>query len=162
MLRSTVSDLHPAVLEHAGLARAVHDLAVAQARRDFTVDVNVDDWPDGVQTPVDALLFSAARELLSNVVKHAGASRASIAVGLYGDSARLVVSAASPTRAARRSQGRRRAPQRRPQSGSQKDSRGPISISSPADQQVRVQGLKRLAHVHDSLTICPIACSGPK
>ena len=60
-------------------------------RRDFTVDVDVDDWPDGVHTPVDALLFSAARELLSNVVKHAGASRASIAVGLYGDSARLVV-----------------------------------------------------------------------
>ena len=91
MLRSTVSELHPAVLEHAGLARAVHDLAVAQERRDFTVDVDVDDWPDGVHTPVDELLFSAARELLSNVVKHAGASGASIAVGLSGDSARLVV-----------------------------------------------------------------------
>ena len=91
MLRSTVSELHPAVLEHAGLARAVKDLAVAQARGDLIIDVDVDDWPDGVHTPVDALLFSATRELLTNVVKHAGARRAQIAVGLYGDSARLVV-----------------------------------------------------------------------
>ena len=57
MLRLTVSELHPAVLEHAGLARAVRDLGDAQARGDLTVDVDVDDWPDGIHTPVDALLF---------------------------------------------------------------------------------------------------------
>jgi two-component system NarL family sensor kinase len=91
MLRSTVSELNPAVLEHAGLARAVQDLAVAQARGDLTVTVDADDWPDGVRTPVDALLFSAARELLANVVRHAGARHATITIGLSGDSARLVV-----------------------------------------------------------------------
>ena len=91
MLRSTVSELHPAVLEHAGLARAVRDLVDAQARGDLTVEVDVDDWPDGIHTPVDALLFSATRELLTNVVKHAGARTAKITVGLYGDSARLIV-----------------------------------------------------------------------
>ena len=42
------------------------------------IEVDVDDWPEA-RTPVDGLLFSAARELLSNVVKHAGASRATIA-----------------------------------------------------------------------------------
>ncbi len=71
MLRSTVSELHPAVLERAGLARALVDLAAATARTDLTVDVDVDDWPDGLRTPVDALLFRTASELLSNVVKHA-------------------------------------------------------------------------------------------
>ena len=91
MLRSTVSELHPAVLERAGLARALRDLAVATARRDLTVDVDVDDWPDGMRTPVDTLLLSAARELLSNVVKHADARRARISLGLHGDWARLAV-----------------------------------------------------------------------
>lgn len=91
LLRSTVSELHPAVLERVGLARAVRDLAVAQARGDLTVDVELDDWPDGVRTSVDSLLFSAVRELLSNVVKHAGARTVWVSLGLHDGSARLVV-----------------------------------------------------------------------
>jgi two-component system NarL family sensor kinase len=91
MLRSTLSELHPAVLEHAGLARALRDLAAATARRDLTVDVDVDGWPDGVRTPVDGLLFGAAREFLSNVVKHADARHAGVSLSLHGDVARLVV-----------------------------------------------------------------------
>ena len=51
MLRSTVSELHPAVLEHAGLARALHDLAAATARSDLTIDVDVDDWPEACERP---------------------------------------------------------------------------------------------------------------
>jgi two-component system NarL family sensor kinase len=92
MLRSTVSELHPAVLEHAGLARAVRDLATATTRGDLAVEVDVDDWPDGVRTPVDSLLFSAARELLSNVVRHADARSARVSLSLCGAQARLVVS----------------------------------------------------------------------
>ena len=91
LLRSTVTELHPAVLDHAGLARAVRELAAAQSRPDLSISVELGDWPDGVRTTVDALLFSAARELLSNVVKHAGADSATVALGLYGESARLVV-----------------------------------------------------------------------
>jgi two-component system NarL family sensor kinase len=91
MLRSTVSELHPAVLEHAGLARAVPDLAATTARADLTVEVDVDDWPDSASTPVDMLLFNAVRELLSNVVKHADARTARVSLGLYGGHARLIV-----------------------------------------------------------------------
>jgi two-component system NarL family sensor kinase len=80
------------VLEHAGLAKALCELAAATARVDLTIEVDVDDWPDGVRTPVDALLYSAARELLGNVVKHADARLARIALGLCGPRARLVVS----------------------------------------------------------------------
>jgi two-component system NarL family sensor kinase len=91
MLRSTVSELHPAVLEHAGLARALHDLAAATARSDLTVEVDVEDWPEALRTPVDSLLFSAARELLSNVVRHARADHARVTLELDGRWGRLVV-----------------------------------------------------------------------
>ena len=77
MLRSTVSELHPAVLEQAGLAQAVRDLAASsRVAASWSIDVDIQAWPDGTHTPVDDLLFSAARELLSNVVRHAAATRA--------------------------------------------------------------------------------------
>jgi two-component system NarL family sensor kinase len=91
MLRSTVSELHPAVLDHAGLAKAVRELAAATARVELTIEVDADGWPDGVRTPVDALLFGAAREFLGNVVKHADARYARVSLDLDGASARLVV-----------------------------------------------------------------------
>ena len=91
MLRSTVSELHPAVLRQGGLARALRALADATARPDLAIDVDVDDWPGGLRTPTDGLLFGAARELLNNVVKHAGASRAQVSLALAGGQARLVV-----------------------------------------------------------------------
>jgi two-component system NarL family sensor kinase len=92
MLRSTVSELHSAVLDHAGLPRAVRELAAATERGGLEIEVDVYDWPDSVRTPVDALLFGAARELLSNVVKHADARTARVSLELSDDRARLVVS----------------------------------------------------------------------
>ncbi|MFE3290012.1 sensor histidine kinase [Rhodococcus sp. NPDC059234] len=74
LLRATVSELHPTVLDHIGLARALGDLArSARSRGGFTVDLETSRWADDLRTPVDDVLFSAARELLSNVVKHAHA-----------------------------------------------------------------------------------------
>jgi two-component system, NarL family, sensor kinase len=91
MLRSAVSELHPAVLERVGLAQAVRDLVAGTRRRDLAIDVDVDGWPDGAHPSVDDVLFSAARELLSNVVRHAGASRATITLTLHTATATLVV-----------------------------------------------------------------------
>jgi two-component system, NarL family, sensor kinase len=91
LLRATVTELHPAVLEHAGLAQALRGLAEGQARADRVVDIELGDWPEGVRTPVDGLLYGAARELLANAVKHAAASSVQLRLGLYGESARLVV-----------------------------------------------------------------------
>jgi two-component system, NarL family, sensor kinase len=91
MLRSTVAELHPAVLDQAGLARAVQDLATATARPGLAIDVDVAGWPDAARTPADGLLIGAARELLGNVVKHAGARRAAVTLGLVDGRARLVV-----------------------------------------------------------------------
>lgn len=89
LLRSTVSELHPAVLAQAGLAQAVRDLADNTAARsglDITVTVDVagrpdDRGPDGppvLRDPTDLVVYSAVRELLANVVKHAGAHAVSV------------------------------------------------------------------------------------
>ncbi|GAA0904282.1 sensor histidine kinase [Pseudonocardia zijingensis] len=92
LLRSTVAELHPAVLDRAGLPAALRDLArAAGARGGFAVDVDVRNWPDDERSPADALLYRTARELLTNVVKHAGAGSVTVELAHVGDRARLTV-----------------------------------------------------------------------
>ncbi|GAA4558161.1 sensor histidine kinase [Pseudonocardia xishanensis] len=89
LLRSTVAELHPAVLDKAGLAAAVRELATAAAARGgFAVDVEA-DWP--ARTPLDPLLHRTARELLANVAEHAGAETVHVTLERVGGRARLVV-----------------------------------------------------------------------
>jgi two-component system NarL family sensor kinase len=92
LLRSTVAELHPAVLERLGLAQALRDLArTTEARGGFAVTLELDGWEEGVRSPADGLLYATARELLSNVVKHAGASAVHINLGRSGELAQLVI-----------------------------------------------------------------------
>lgn len=75
-LRTTVSTLHPAVLEQAGLTAAIRELASRyQERWNTPVEATVDEVgrPD-----TQALTYRAARELLANVHKHSRASRVRI------------------------------------------------------------------------------------
>ena len=91
LLRDTLAELHPAVLERVGLAAALGDLArraAAGGRR--TVRLDLDRWPRQ-PTSADALLFSAAREVLSNVVKHAKATSVDVALALADPLAQLVI-----------------------------------------------------------------------
>ena len=74
LLRSTVSDLHPAVLEQAGLAAAVQALLASVARGRLRAEVSAQNWPTRLRTAVDGLLYSSVREFVGNVVKHAQAS----------------------------------------------------------------------------------------
>jgi two-component system NarL family sensor kinase len=79
LLRSTVAELHPAVLERAGLPAALRDLVrSAAARGGFTAELDLDGWPDDRPSPADGLLYRTARELLGNVVKHARADRVTV------------------------------------------------------------------------------------
>jgi two-component system NarL family sensor kinase len=92
LLRSTVAELHPAVLEHAGLAHALRQLAdstAAAGRLDVTVEV--DGWSDDLRSSADGLLYAAARELVGNVVKHAHATSATITLSHERGRAGLVV-----------------------------------------------------------------------
>ncbi len=75
LLRSTVGELHPAVLDRSGLVRAVQDLAAGARRPGMEIEVRTDGVPSEPVTDADRVVFGAVRELLANVVKHADASR---------------------------------------------------------------------------------------
>jgi two-component system NarL family sensor kinase len=92
LLRSTVAELHPAVLQQAGLAHALRQLAdsTGEAGR-LRVAVELDGWSDELRTSADGLLYAAARELLSNVVKHAHATSATVTLSHAGGRAGLEV-----------------------------------------------------------------------
>ncbi|MBX4377940.1 ATP-binding protein, partial [Mycobacterium tuberculosis] len=79
--RQTLGELHPAVLEQAGLAAAITDLAVSVERRTaLRISVDTVGWPAELRTTSDPMLFAAARELLTNVVKHADARNVELSV----------------------------------------------------------------------------------
>jgi two-component system NarL family sensor kinase len=76
-LRSAIFELHPHVLDEAGLEAALRQVAEVAARRaGFTLELELD--PLSARADADRLLFSVARELLTNVVKHAGATQVSV------------------------------------------------------------------------------------
>lgn len=89
-LRSTVTALHPQVLAQLGLTPAVRELLRQyETRPDIAVRADLEDvgQPEG-----QALLYRAARELLANINKHAGAT--TISVGLYRSGERVVLTVA--------------------------------------------------------------------
>src|SRR4029453_2155633 len=71
-LRDAVFELHPYVLEQAGLAAALRSVAQRAASQGHLA-LRLDLAADGTNAN-DQLLYSAARELLANVVRHADAS----------------------------------------------------------------------------------------
>jgi two-component system NarL family sensor kinase len=92
LLRSKVSQLHPSVLDSAGLRAALQDLAeTAMARGRLTVRLNADGWDEARRGPTEEMLYSAARELLTNVVKHAGARTVEIGLHESGGTIRLMI-----------------------------------------------------------------------
>jgi two-component system NarL family sensor kinase len=71
-------DLHPVVLEVAGLESALAVVADQQARQGrFDCDVRIDPAAGGLR---DDLVISLARELLTNAAKHADATRVRVDV----------------------------------------------------------------------------------
>lgn len=91
LLRAKVVQLHPAVLEQAGLRQALTDLTATAARDGQQITFTVDGW-DHQHTKVDELLYGAARELLANVAKHARAK--TVSVNLRGDDQWLTLTVA--------------------------------------------------------------------
>jgi two-component system NarL family sensor kinase len=82
LLRSKVSQLHPSVLETTGLRPALQDLAdQAESRGRLTVVLRADGWDDAWRGHAQEIAYSAARELLTNIVKHANARTVEITLG---------------------------------------------------------------------------------
>jgi two-component system, NarL family, sensor kinase len=88
LLRRTVSELHPAVLDQAGLVRAVEDLGAALRDRGYMVEVRVEGMPVRPATDADRVVFGAVRELVANVVRHSGAR--SVVLDVRQDGGQLV------------------------------------------------------------------------
>ena len=89
-LRSTVTQLHPQVLAQLGLTPALRELVKQfEARTEVAVDADLEEVgkPESQQ-----LLHRAARELLTNVGKHAGATTVHVGLRRRGDRITLTVS----------------------------------------------------------------------
>ncbi|WP_433167569.1 sensor histidine kinase [Kribbella sp. CA-247076] len=92
LLRATMSQLHPAALESAGLLPVLKDVADAtKSRGRFSIDVVTQDWDESTRTSVDELLLLTVRELLTNVVKHAAARKVVVQLARTDAVARLRV-----------------------------------------------------------------------
>lgn len=90
LLRDVVRELHPQVLVRCGLKSAVEQLTDSVAARSaLAVVVDVHAWPDDESTDVDYILYDAAREMLTNVVKHADAHNVFIELSRDAELARL-------------------------------------------------------------------------
>jgi two-component system NarL family sensor kinase len=88
-LREAVFELHPYVLEQAGLEPALRTLAGQAAGRagvEMELDLSYRD-----RHPREQLLFSAARELLTNVVQHAEATHVLVRLFATDGDLRLAV-----------------------------------------------------------------------
>lgn len=78
-LRETVLGLHPASLAERGLELGLRvEVDRAGRRAHLAVELEVDREAVG---PHDALLYAAARELITNVARHASASRLTVTLG---------------------------------------------------------------------------------
>ena len=79
--RTLMAQLSPSVLQDLGLIPALHWLAEQMAQQGLKVDVKVltQETPSFDEHQSD-LLFQAVRELLTNILKHAGASTASVTI----------------------------------------------------------------------------------
>jgi two-component system NarL family sensor kinase len=74
LLRDVVRELHPDVLTRLGLKPAISALTESLcSRAKLAVDLAAPTWPDGLRTEADYVLYSAAREALTNIIKHARA-----------------------------------------------------------------------------------------
>lgn len=85
-LRDIVRGIHPPALD-AGLSIAIETLA---ARSAVPVDVHV-DLPERPAPETESALYFSAAELLTNVAKHAGASRIRLDLRALGGALRLAV-----------------------------------------------------------------------
>ena len=77
-LREAMMALHPVTLERGGLEQAIGAVA-RQAARQGGFEVEIDLHPDALDEHGE-LVLSAARELLTNAARHAGASRVSVSL----------------------------------------------------------------------------------
>ena len=90
--RSLMTDLSPPVLYELGLTAAIQWLCEqVQAQHGLQILVMNDFEVQGIEEQIQLLLFRATKELLMNIVKHAGAKQAHVAIQDVGNKIRITV-----------------------------------------------------------------------
>jgi signal transduction histidine kinase len=85
-------ELHPARLEHLGLAAAIRRLAAElRERHELGVTLTETDWPAHVPLPVALCLYRVTQEALWNVVRHSGSREARVALEGHPDHLALTI-----------------------------------------------------------------------
>lgn len=80
-VRALSLDLRPPLLDELGLAAALRGYLEALSKRSgLTLDFKVDALPSGIPTDVEIAAFRVVQESLTNVLRHAAASRAEVEV----------------------------------------------------------------------------------
>lgn len=91
-LRRVTRDLRPIYLEDLGLAPALQMLARDAAQNGPAVEFSVDGEERRLSPAAELAFYRIAQEALSNVARHAGATRAGVALRFTPASTRLTVS----------------------------------------------------------------------
>jgi DNA-binding NarL/FixJ family response regulator/anti-sigma regulatory factor (Ser/Thr protein kinase) len=93
MSRSLTSELSPPILLAGGLGPALQWLACwMRDKQGLAVELEAADQVEGISEDVSILLFQATRELLFNVVKHAGVKKAAVRVAREKSEVKVTVS----------------------------------------------------------------------
>ncbi len=91
--RSLTVELSPPVLHQAGLIGGLNWLAAQMREKNqFTVNLRSDNRAEPDTEETRLLLFECARELLFNVMKHAGVAEAQVALLRAGERIRMIIS----------------------------------------------------------------------
>jgi signal transduction histidine kinase len=97
-LRSLMTDLYPPDLHSGTLAGAIEGLVQPLRDAGIEVDLDLDGLPAGLDRETAVTLYRVSREVLANVLKHAGATRVILTattlgggLSVEGDRVRLVV-----------------------------------------------------------------------
>lgn len=90
--RSLMTDLSPPVLYELGLSDAIQSLCEQiQAQHNLRILLMNDFKIHGIEEEIQLLLFRATKELLTNIVKHAGAKQAHVTIQNLGKKIRITV-----------------------------------------------------------------------
>jgi signal transduction histidine kinase len=92
-VRSMAHTMHPRILDDLGLAAALEWLARQTGTQDESLDVRVvaDAGTSTIPAPLASVLYRVAQEALRNVVRHAGATQATLRLRTDGGAAVLEV-----------------------------------------------------------------------
>lgn len=95
-LREAINDLHPAVIDRFGLARALCEGPMAEMLRDRGMDyvTEIEGDIDRLNETIAMSLYRICQEAANNCVRHVGAGRFRIAIGLLEGPHDAVVSLA--------------------------------------------------------------------